>query len=779
MGVFYIVSVASVSQYELARVDWTTVVPPPPISNFQAVVLGLNSVTRLALQAINEGELYPNILPNTTLILDTKLDFGSPSQSIAALIDFEEEGYTFITGFHTSNVAIPTGIAATVYGIAQLSSSAADTRLSDKSQYPYFSRMSPGSLGYEQTVVQAILYYAEQTERGWMDVGLMTQTEPSALTTAFNFIQLAGENDLKIASFQQILTGETNASVEVAELQKSGARVIFLVSFPAELEVILQELIAFDMISDEYVYILSATISSIPFSEPKEEFRGAMSIGIHFPTDSPERLLLDYLWNNADPEVYPVTGSSGYNLSPFHILTYDELITAALVLDSLNRKGRLDDPTPIPPTEWVEEIQNVNFVGASGPIQFDENNDRISIFELLYYSPEQNKFIVSALYSEITGYQLLEDIVWYSNTTDIPDLDIREPLDYWSCDKKKMIYDETGKTKLHTPDRGHVNNIDSNYHCDTFIDCQNFSDESVDCVWNYSILFIVFGIITGVFILVTFAVLLFVLVFGVILRYPRLKTLSPTFLVIILISIIIGYSSIYAWFGKPHPVACAFQPWLLGLPIVSMIAALCVKVYRIWRIFGTGSSYIKKITISDGMLFLFWIAIMIPAVLIIVIWSIVSTPTAKMKNFDGEDHYVCATGGFTGDPGGIIFFFIFVAYAFMVLLFGAFLSIVTRKVPSVFNESKLLAISIYNLGFLAVVIIPVYMVVQVFNPFIAWIIRTIAILYAFTATNVLQFLPSVLPIIFIDHLKPVKLQLDTTPASASKVPKLVTAAHFR
>lgn len=213
---------------------------------------------------------------------------------------------------------------------------------------------------------------------------------------------------------------------------------------------------------------------------------------------------------------------------------------------------------------------------------------------------------------------------------------------------------------------------------------------------------------------------------------------------------IIGYISIFTWYGKPHPVSCAFQPWLLGLPVVSMISALCVKNFRIWRIF---KSELKRMKITDFELLGLWCLVMLPALLIVIIWTIVSTPTASIEDRSGEKHFVCTTGGFTGEPGGFIFFGIFVAYGAIILLVGVFLSVVTRKAPSLFNESKLLAISMYNLGFLSVVIIPVFLVVQPYNPFIAWILRTVAILYAFAATMVLQFVPPIAGIIIFDRLK--------------------------
>uniref|UniRef100_A0A7S4IU70 G-protein coupled receptors family 3 profile domain-containing protein n=1 Tax=Vannella robusta TaxID=1487602 RepID=A0A7S4IU70_9EUKA len=220
-----------------------------------------------------------------------------------------------------------------------------------------------------------------------------------------------------------------------------------------------------------------------------------------------------------------------------------------------------------------------------------------------------------------------------------------------------------------------------------------------------------------------------------------------------MISNIVGISSVYAWFGKPHPVACGFQPWLLGLPTISMIAALSVKNFRIWRIFKFP---MKKLRISDLELFVYWVIAMIPALVILVVWTIVSTPTAEMKERDGKEHFVCTTGGFTGEPGGYVFFGIYVAYSAFVLLIGAVISILARNVPSQFNETKLLTISIYNLGFLAVVIIPVFLAVNPFNPNVAWILRTIAILYAFTATMILQFVPMLWGVFITDKCKNVR-----------------------
>jgi hypothetical protein len=75
--------------------------------------------------------------------------------------------------------------------------------------------------------------------------------------------------------------------------------------------------------------------------------------------------------------------------------------------------------------------------------------------------------------------------------------------------------------------------------------------------------------------------------------------------------------------------------------------------------------------------------------------------------------------------------------------FAMFLSIVIRKAPSLFNESQLVAVSIYHITLLGAVVIPTVLVLNEYKPFIGWIIRTVAILYGFTATLWLQFLPKV------------------------------------
>ena len=55
----------------------------------------------------------------------------------------------------------------------------------------------------------------------------------------------------------------------------------------------------------------------------------------------------------------------------------------------------------------------------------------------MFYNADTNSWERGGLYEPKGGYKELNDVVWYSNSTQIPDLDIREAFDYWSCKDKE------------------------------------------------------------------------------------------------------------------------------------------------------------------------------------------------------------------------------------------------------------------------------------------------------------------------------------------------------
>uniref|UniRef100_A0A7S4MMH0 G-protein coupled receptors family 3 profile domain-containing protein n=1 Tax=Vannella robusta TaxID=1487602 RepID=A0A7S4MMH0_9EUKA len=770
---FLIVCLVSCVVGSPKNVTLTTMNVLPSLPETPLLFRALETVIELARITVNED---PSILPFSELLVSPVYHFGSAGLAITEMMKLSENDVSLVGGNFFADVSTFTATVGGVFDIAQLSASASSPILADDLSYPLFSRLAPSSAGQGAVIRETILYYGKMQTFGWDKVAVISTSSVYGISLSNEFIANIGE-EIEISTYQQFvfegeLTGAlTSIEVELEEIKNSGARIIvaFIIG---NYENLIVEADQKGLVGENYVWFVSDAISGTFFTNETviELSRGLLGTFQYIPQDTPQYAGFIDLWNSADPEIFHDAGTV---LSPFYFLTYDYVLTAAKAFDEADKLGLLDSGERVSGAVWTDMIREMQFNGTSGPVAFDSIGDRIAPFSISYYVPETGQYELAAIYDETTGFELLKDIVWFSNTTEIPDLDIRDPFHYWSCHDGKKKYDPTGKSvHLHTPDGSNIDDIDFDYHCDHFIDCENMSDEHEDCSADFVTLFIVFGVVTGVLVLIAIFLMFFVIIFGLFLEYRRLRVASPAFLVLLLISIIVGYCSVYAWFGKPHPVACGFQPWLLGLPAISMISALCAKSFRIWRIFKKAS---LKQRISDLELLGLWALLMLPAVLIVTIWTIVSTPTAEMKDFDDE-HYVCTTGGFTGEPGGYVFFSILVAYGALVLLFGIFLSIVTRNVPSMFNESKLLAISIYNLIFLSVVIIPVFLVVNPFNPFAAWILRTVAILYAFTATMVLQFGPPLFGIIVKDKCKNVRVfKTSLTMQQAPKTSSLTTS----
>jgi hypothetical protein len=221
---------------------------------------------------------------------------------------------------------------------------------------------------------------------------------------------------------------------------------------------------------------------------------------------------------------------------------------------------------------------------------------------------------------------------------------------------------------------------------------------------------------------------------------------------------IVGYLGCFAFFGQDSPVSCPFRLWIISLALAVMLAALFAKTFRIFFLYKIQRQSTQG-KVKDWQLCIVIILLVLPVFLILIIWTAFATPTADTRDLDGDVHYVCQAGGLIGTYWvGYIFFGILCFYFAIILLIGMVLSIFTRNVYVLFNESKLIDVSIYNFFFLSCVVIPVYFALE--STGVVWqrVILLTAILYAFSATLFLQFIPKIWGVIITDKLKESELK---------------------
>eukprot|EP01095_Lingulamoeba_sp_RSL-Kostka_P001041 TRINITY_DN1145_c0_g1_i1.p1 TRINITY_DN1145_c0_g1~~TRINITY_DN1145_c0_g1_i1.p1 ORF type:complete len:1120 (-),score=436.42 TRINITY_DN1145_c0_g1_i1:394-3285(-) len=339
-------------------------------------------------------------------------------------------------------------------------------------------------------------------------------------------------------------------------------------------------------------------------------------------------------------------------------------------------------------------------------------------------------------------------IVWWNGTNIQPDLDVQPPFDYWTCDEGEMETDITGKrVERRSPDGNNPNIISSEYRCDGFIDCKNLSDEK-GCNPSLYPAFIIFGIVTGILIICVVLLAIFTIVFGLLpkISHDRVKEAQPIYLFVLLFSSFIGYGSTYCLYGKPHEVSCALFPILAGTSVIFLFSTLCIRAIFEWRKLKSQWNVIK----FNFVVFLIGVIILvIPFYLILIVWYIVATPLAGMEEFDDDNaHYVCTSGGLIdGKEPYDIFFGVVAGYCGLVLIVAGVAAFSTRAIRTTYNFSKYIALSVYNLLFLSIIAITVVSV-TISQNITSWTLMNIAIIYGFTSTLSLQYVPIIVGMVF-------------------------------
>jgi len=450
---------------------------------------------------------------------------------------------------------------------------------------------------------------------------------------------------------------------------------------------------------------------------------------------------------------YPGTGG---NPDVWDLLTYDATFLLAHAIQNLYNAG-IYSPNA---TQVYKSIVNTTFTGLTGYIELDSNGDRKALYNIFNLRGHGN-FEPVGTWSIENSLEITSPVYFHDGTETIPDLTVLPQYNYWSCYDKKELTDKTGKSvTLVSPKNNDPNNIAIHYECDQYIDCDNMSDESYQCVPSKVIGMIVLGIIAGVLVGISLLFIPFVILFGLIIKRQRVVYSGVIFQLILILSSILGFISIYAWFGKPATAACGFRPWLLGIACIAAFSAVFSKEVKNFTYFlqakfkkdsGPHKFFGKIKSYPEIEFFIYWVVFIIPGIILLILWTIISTPVADLINVSNDDHYVCTTGGPTGTPGGLVFFFVLFGYLAFLGVMGLFLAFLVRKSPIKFNDGRFTAISIFNMVFTGAVVTTIFLVLEQLSQFAAWLILLIGILYGFASTVYLHIVPKIIGIVIINR----------------------------
>lgn len=186
-----------------------------------------------------------------------------------------------------------------------------------------------------------------------------------------------------------------------------------------------------------------------------------------------------------------------------------------------------------------------------------------------------------------------------------------------------------------------------------------------------------------------------------------IRSASFRLLIVILIAAELSFANIIVKYFEPTGISCSLIEWIEHTAFILLHGTLFLRVYRIVLIFTTHLSHLAMIEarMRDQDLLKKLLLMITTIVLYLMVWSAVETP---------ETRVVVADNGLKFNACHRTWWHYAVGVFYVCLLaWGAYLGFKVRKVPSSYNESKLIFLLIY----LVVVLYVFYIILDLFSPF--------------------------------------------------------------
>jgi basic membrane lipoprotein Med (substrate-binding protein (PBP1-ABC) superfamily) len=143
---------------------------------------------------------------------------------------------------------------------------------------------------------------------------------------------------------------------------------------------------------------------------------------------------------------------------------------------------------------------------------------------------------------------------------------------------------------------------------------------------------------------------------------------------------------------------CETTPWVGGIAFASAFGALCAKVWRVSVLLN--NKKLKKVRVTTVMVARLMIIVMVAEITLLILLHFVFPRHARVRLFSAVDSQRYMAFSFCaakdGNPGSIDGYVILNAAHLILLAWGAVLAFMTRHASAIFNESKWIALSIYN-----------------------------------------------------------------------------------
>ena len=709
----------------------------------------------LATQIINED---PTLLPNITLAFDIRDTCLSINYALEQSVDYIQtsgvcseqlgQGPSAVIGPFQSSIAEPAANLFGLFEIPQVSYGSSATLFSSE-RFSFFFRTIPSDIFQARALVDIIIEYEweyiillhsnDLYGNGGSDA-LQNEMDARNSTTNCFAIQIPlNSNPPNYEEAVDLMNQDwvNNATVvllfghlenAIGMLRAIEGRVAENPEFPLQKLMWLGSESWGDNLPDEYRPLVRGMISTVPQSELIQEFDDYFT-DLDPINNTANPWFVEY-WESEfkcnlgrSPTLPNCTGNQSIspdtiNYSQFSLvpLVFDAVFALANsaqdIIASRCPKGDLCSDIAangvISGSLLRDSISEVSFQSKAQDIQlsFDSNGDVEGSYTVLNLQLQdgQYRYTRVGVWDADTGLSIDKPIEWNagdeapesicSRPCGVGEIRVAVPGQTRCCFKCQPCLNDTAA----------INN--RCISCGANLGFQT-NDNHTRCI-RIPISFLTFSnpwavvltILTSIGVVATSVVIVIFLVFY---KHELIKASSRELSAILLAGLFLCYIMPFFYIAKPSAAICAIRRFGVGFCFAVSYSALLVKTNRIYRIFSQkqSSSSTQLMFVSPLSQVLITLGLIAVQAVIGIVWLAAERPATEVIASSTSNELTCATS-----PA--INLLVALAYNLILLVLCTYFAFLTRKVPSNFNETKFINVTMYSTGLIWLAFIPTF-----------------------------------------------------------------------
>ena len=355
----------------------------------------------------------------------------------------------------------------------------------------------------------------------------------------------------------------------------------------------------------------------------------------------------------------------------------------------------------------LKYLRNVTFTGSSNEtFAFDSNQDlkngHYNIYNVQPASSEGNGFSYVKVGSWSSNRLNLNvgNIWWNTGSTPVSVCSLPcEPGFFeqhiageadccWTCEQCANTQISDGKRCTSCPE-GYAPNQQKS-------DCQRLATVFSDWLDPFALVLMIVSFLGAVM------TVIFMVAFVAFRKTRVIKATSRELSAVFLGGILLCYLLPLVYIGRPHVVSCAIRRYGIWVSLSLCFGAILLKLIRIYRIFINKMVTVRKPLFIDWKSQLLLIGtIVVFQILIGTVWLIVENP--GVTEITQSDHIIqrCRAQPYIGSSVSL-------AYNMLLLIGCICFAILTRKVPTDFNETRFLYLTVFSMCVIWVAFMPIH-----------------------------------------------------------------------